>query len=229
MDYPISTCLEESPIYQAVIKGKIDDVRSSLAHKVFSWDWADDDEDDYIFRNSLNKAVEIDRSDIVAILLQAHFGDNGYDKRNWKPWYVTEALETAARLGRQEIVRQVLETEQDNIRNISNALDSGVWSRNITILQMLMDAGASPNAITDWGTPLIAATSAGDLNVVKFLIEAGADPNKGVDMKGYCSPLLSAAFEGHQDIFDYLLPFVTDEEEIEVAQEYVSIKNTDNC
>jgi ankyrin repeat protein len=228
MNYPIQKILEESPIYQAVIQGKIDNIRANLAHKVFSWDWADDDEDDYIFRNSLNKAIEIDRPDILAIMLQANFGNNEYG--SWKCWYIAEALETAARLGRQEIVRQILETEQDNIRNISNALANGVWSKNISILQMLMDAGASPNARTDWGgTPLIAAASTGDLKVVKFLIEAGADPGQWVDMDGYCSPLLSAAFDGHQDIFDYILPFVTDEWEIKTAREYLSIKNTDVC
>jgi ankyrin repeat protein len=229
MDHAIPTFLEESPIYQAVIKGKIDDVRSSLTHKVFSWDWADDDEDDYIFRESLNKAIEIDRPDIVAIMLQANFGKNEYDRGNWKPWYVAEALETAAFLGRQEIVKQLLTIEKDNIHNISNALANGVWSKNIAILQMLMDAGASPNARTDCGTPLIVAASTGDLKIVKFLIEAGADPHKWVDMDGYCSPLLSAAFEGDRDIFEYLLPFVTDEWEIKTAREYLSIKNTDIC
>jgi ankyrin repeat protein len=227
MDYPIPTFLEESPIYQAVIKGKIDDVRSSLAHKVFSWDWADDDEDDYIFRKSLNKAIEIDRPDILAVMLQANFGNNEYG--SWKRWYVAEALETAAFLGRQEIVKQLLTIEKDNIHNISNALANGVWSKNITILQMLMDAGASPNARTDWGTPFISAAQAGDLKIIQFLVEVGADPSKWVDMDGYCSPLISAASEGHQDIFEYLLPFITDEEEIEAAREYLSIKNTDAC
>jgi hypothetical protein len=47
MDYLIPKILEESPIYQAVIKDKIDDVRSSLAHKVVSWDWADNELEKY--------------------------------------------------------------------------------------------------------------------------------------------------------------------------------------
>lgn len=90
-----------------------------------------------------------------------------------------------------------------------------------------MDAGASPNAITDWGTPLIAAASTGDLKLVKFLIDAGADPNKSVDMDGYCSPLMSAAFDGHQDIFEYLLHFVPNEDEIKAAHECLQISKID--
>jgi Ankyrin repeats (3 copies) len=224
MNYPIPAFLEESQIYRAVIQGKIDDLRSSLDDRIFSWDWADDDEDDYIFRKSLRKAIEIDRPDILAVMLQANFGQNDYARGTWKPWYVAEATEAAAFIGNQEIVKQLLETEKDNIHNISNALANGVWSGNIIMLQMLIDAGASPNARTEWGTPLMAAAQAGDLKIVKFLLEAGADPNKWVDMDGYCSPLLSAALEGHKDIFDYLLPSIINEDEITTAQEYPAMK-----
>ncbi len=225
----IPTFLEESQIYKAVIQGKIDDVRSSLEGKVFSRDWSDDDEDDYIFIKSLIKAIEIDRPDILVIMLQANFESNEYDRGTWKPWYVAEAIETAAFIGNQQIVRQLLETERDNIHNISNALDYAMWNRNTIILQMLMDAGASPNARTEYGTTLIAAAQAEDLKIVKFLIESGADPNKWVDMDGYCSPLLSAALEGHKDIFDYLLPFITDEDEINTAYEYSAMKIENNA
>jgi Ankyrin repeats (3 copies) len=224
MNDPIPAFLEESPIYRAVIQGEIDDVRASLEDRVFSWDWADDDEDDYIFKESLRKAIESDRRDILEVMMQASFGHNEYDRGTWKPWYVADALETAARLGKEEIVTQILATERDNIHAISNALDNGVWSHNLHILQMLLDAGASPNARTEYGTPLIAAAQAGDLKIVKFLIEAGADPNKWVDMDGYFSPLLTAASEGHKDIFDYLLPLIINGDEIDVAREYPAMK-----
>jgi hypothetical protein len=137
--------LEGSPLYKSVIQGKVDDVRSSLTNKVFSWDFGDNDEDDYIFRCALRKAIELNRQDIVVVMLQAHFGDNVYGAGNWRPTYIAEALETAARLGKQEIVRQLLDTEKDNIRKISNALTNGVWSRNLQILKMLIDAGAILN------------------------------------------------------------------------------------
>lgn len=212
--------LEDSPLYKSVIKGNVDGVRTNLDNKIFNWDIADDDEDDYIFRNSLKKAIELNLKDIVGVMLQAHFGD--YEFGNWKRRYVAEALETAARLGSQEIVQQIVATEKDNIRTISNALAHGVWSRNLQILKILVDAGASSNCETDWGTPLIAAACTGDLKVVQFLIEAGADAKMWVDMDGYASPLMAAADEGDEEIFEYLLPLVTDKEEIEAARKALS-------
>ena len=219
MNYELPTFLKESPIYKAVIRGNVDDVRSSLANKIFSWDMAEWDEDDYIFRQALNKAIELNYIDIVSAMLQAHFGENDYYRKSWKPWYVSEALNTAALLGRDKIVHQILEIDNDNIHKISDALAHGVWSSNIQILQMLMDAGASPNCETEWGTPLIAAARTGNLKIVQFLVEAGADPSKWVDMDGYESPLSAAAYEGHEHIFEYLLPSVADEEEIIFAKE----------
>lgn len=217
----MSNDLEDSTLYKAVIQNRINDVRVSLANKVFSWDLADDDYDDYIFRQSLEKAIEIDRREIVILMLRARFGEKDYGLGNWKSHYVAEALETAARLGKKEIVKQLIETEIDNIHNISNALAHGVWSQNLHILGMLIDAGASSNCETTWGTPLIAAARTGNLNVVRFLLEAGADPNMWVDLDGYASPLLSVAYEGHEEVFEYLLPLVTNEEEIEAAKEKI--------
>lgn len=218
MHYKPPDFVEESPIYQAVIQGKSENVRLSLADKVFSWDMAEQDEDDYIFRQALNKAIELNYLDVVSAMLQAHFGENSHYRRSWKPWYVAEALNTAALLGRDKIVYQILETDKDNIHEISDALAHSVWSHNIQIIQMLVDAGANPNCETRWGTPMIAAARTGDLEIVQFLIEAGADPSKWVDMDGYESPLSAAAYAGHEHIFEYLLPSVTDESEIDAAK-----------
>jgi ankyrin repeat protein len=219
MNYELPTFLKESSIYKAVVRGDVDDVRLSLANKIFSWDMAEWDEDDYIFRQALNKAIELNYLDVVSAMLQSQFGENEYYRTSWKPWYVSEALNTAALLGRDKIVHHILAIDKDNIHKISDALAHGAWSCNIQILQMLMDAGASPNCETEWGTPLIAAARTGDLEIVKFLIKAGADPSKWVDMDGYASPLFAAAYEGHEHIFEYLLPSVTDESEIRYAKE----------
>jgi ankyrin repeat protein len=61
---------------------------------------------------------------------------------------------------------------KDNIRKISNALTHAVWSRNLQILRMLIDAGASLNFETEGTTPLIAAARTGDLGVVQFLVRS---------------------------------------------------------
>jgi ankyrin repeat protein len=219
MNYELPTFVKESPIYQAAIQCDVENVRSSLANKIFSWDMAEWDEDDYIFRQALNKAIELNYLDVVSAMFQAPFGKNDYYRRSWKPWYVSEALNTAALLGRDKIVHQILVVEQNNIHNISDALAHGVWSRNIQIMQMLIDGGASPNGETTWGTPMIAAARTGNLEIVQFMIKAGADPSKWVDMDGYASPLFAAAYEGHEHIFEYLLPSVTDESAIRYAKE----------
>ncbi|MBD1913769.1 MULTISPECIES: ankyrin repeat domain-containing protein [unclassified Leptolyngbya] len=210
--------LEGSPLYKAVIQRKIDGVRSSLANKVFSWDFADNDEDDYIFRRTLKEAIEFDQQDTLEVMLQAHFGDTEYGDGNSKPYYITEALETAAWLGKQNIVAWLLETEKANIHNISNALAYGTWSKNLQILQLLIDAGANPNYETEWGIPLIAAARTGDLRVVQFLIEASADPNMEIETDGFSSPLVAAAYEGYEKVCEYLLPLTVDEEAIEFVR-----------
>lgn len=140
------------------------------------------------------------------------------NSENYKNRYFEEALEIAARLGKLAIVQQILATQKDKIRSLSNALAHGVWSRDIKIIQTLIEAGASLNCRTEWGTPLIAAARTGDIRIVSYLVEAGADPNMWVDDSGYSSPLLEAVYQGHQEVCDYLLPLTTNREDVEYAQ-----------
>ncbi|BAZ00521.1 hypothetical protein NIES37_45130 [Tolypothrix tenuis PCC 7101] len=132
--------------------------------------------------------------------------------------YFQEALEMAARLGRLNIVQQILAIQKFDGHSLSNALAHGVWSKDIKIVEVLIAAGAYLNLRTDWGTPLIAAARADEVRIVRYLVEAGADPNLWIDYDGYMSPLSVAVYEGYQEICDYLLPLITDLEEIEYAE-----------
>jgi ankyrin repeat protein len=214
--------LKNCLLYKSIVQGKIADVSSSLKDKVFGWDFDDENEDHYIFRKSLQKAIELNNKDIVQVMLQSNFGESEFGFGNSKPQYVAEALEVAARLGKKDIVKNILEFEKDYIRKITNALAHAAWSNNISILQMLIDAGASPDLETEWGTPLIAAVQSGNIKAVKFLVEVGADPNKSVDMDGHRSPLLAAATTGKKEICAYLIPLVYDKEEIRIAENLIS-------
>ncbi|WP_449418116.1 ankyrin repeat domain-containing protein [Phormidium nigroviride] len=156
--------------------------------------------------------------ELKLILVQAITANSEHYKKH----YFQEALETAASLGKLAIVQQILATEKDKIRSLSNALAHGVWSRDIKIIQALIEAGASLNCRTEWGTPLIAAARTGDIRIIHYLIEAGADPNMWIDDGGYMSPLFAAVYEGHQEACDYLLPLITNREEIECAQRELS-------
>lgn len=134
--------------------------------------------------------------------------------------YFREALEIAARLGRLEIVQRIFELETFSNKSLSQILAYGVWSGDLRIVQILVNAGAILNIQTEYyGTPLIAAARAGNLSIVQYLVEAGADPNMWIDDSGYRSPLCSAVYEGHEDICEYLLPLVSDSEEIAYARE----------
>lgn len=140
------------------------------------------------------------------------------NSETYKTRYFEEALLTAARLGKLAIVQQILATKKYQCRSLSNALAHGVWSRDINIIETLLETGAALNCHTDWGTPLIAAVRIGDIRIVRYLVEAGADPNMWIDDYGYRSPLEQAVYEGHQEVCDYLLPLITNQEEIEYAQ-----------
>jgi len=62
------------------------------------------------------------------------------------------------------------------------------------------EPSAYPNA-----TPLIAASSRGNLNIVKVLIENGADVNLGFSEGYYGTPIFAAVSEGHAEIVSLLL------------------------
>lgn len=207
--------VERTALYKAVTQGDLDQVRSLILGKTFIWDISDYDMDAYTFKHALVRAVELDHKETVQIMLSATFACNKFG--SWKPHYVAEVLEKAAKFGRLGIVQQILTTEKDNCRRISEALAYGVWSHNLQVLQNLIDAGANPNCeVSYWGTPLVAAVAAGSLEVVKYLVESGADPNVQVVRNGcYVSALSTAVRDGKREIVDYLLPLITNPEDIE--------------
>ncbi|MBD2200082.1 MULTISPECIES: ankyrin repeat domain-containing protein [Calothrix] len=137
---------------------------------------------------------------------------------NYKIRYFQEALEMAARLGRVNIVQQILAIQKFDGHSLSNTLAHGVWSKDIKIVEVLIAAGAYLNLRTDWGPPLIAAARTGEVRIVRYLVEAGADPNLWIDYDGYMSPLSVAVYEGNQEVCEYLLPLITDSQEIEYAE-----------
>ncbi|MBE9210413.1 ankyrin repeat domain-containing protein [Nostoc sp. LEGE 06077] len=137
---------------------------------------------------------------------------------NYKTRYFKEALEMAASLGRLNIVQQILALQKFDIHALSNAVAYGVWSRDIKILEVLIEAGAYLNCRTEWGTPLIAAARTGEVRIVRYLVETGADPNLWIDYDGYMSPLSAAVYGGYQEVCDYLRPLITDPQELDYAQ-----------
>lgn len=79
---------------------------------------------------------------------------------------------------------------------------AGSWSEDVSEVQKLIKAGASPNFSDGKKTALIAACLQGHVNTVKELIRAGAKVNLSEENK---TPLIVACNEGHMDIVVQLI------------------------
>ncbi|MGB7522410.1 MAG: ankyrin repeat domain-containing protein [Spirulinaceae cyanobacterium] len=100
---------------------------------------------------------------------------------------------------------------------------------NIDIVSMLLEAGADVNLVpkrnTDEPSALMLAAQEGHFEVVKVLVEAGADINMLRDGPDYA--LLSAASNGHEDIFNFLYPLTAPElrsEALEILPEGIKMR-----
>jgi ankyrin repeat protein len=118
------------------------------------------------------------------------------------------ALRTAAASGYQAVVEVLLAHKADvnaTDNNQENSpLEMAVINDHVKILQMLLAAGANPNAATKDGvTPLQLAAQRGDLAVIKMLLTAGANPNAG-DKYGR-PPLFFAVTSGSEESVKLLL------------------------
>lgn len=110
-------------------------------------------------------------------------------------------LMLAARLGRADVVRTLLEAGAEvDARNASDLapLAYGVASLDLDVVRTLLESGADPNGLYEGGasTPLFFAASALDAGVIRLLVEFGADPE---DDRCEKKPLLKLMFAGVRD------------------------------
>lgn len=129
------------------------------------------------------------------------------------------ALVEASEKGFIEIVRLLISSgvnlDRERVLARGNALRQAAWEGHDEIVRLLLKAGANvrldPENYRD-ETALILAVQEGHFNVVKTLVEAGANVNE-IRIGKYA--LLSAALEGYEEIFNYLLPLTN----VELIQE----------
>ncbi len=115
------------------------------------------------------------------------------------------ALEIAIERGQAESVKLLLEAGADpnyfTVASGSPPLIDAAAECSIEIAKLLIKAGAEINC--EDGSALAIAARNGCLEIVKMLVEANADLN--IYTETY-SPLLSAIIQGHQKVFEYLVP-----------------------
>lgn len=170
-------------------------------------------------------------------------------KNNFEPNKGDLELQEAIYAGNVAKVQQIIASGTDvnraNWLEGVTPLEIAVESKNLQIVQVLLEAGAHPDfgvssdpltcaarkGLADIAAMLIQAgakisiengsalnTAAGNghIAVVRLLIEAGANVNP--DSENDCSPLFFAASEGHQEVFNYLTHLANPEQRRE-AQE----------
>src|SRR5207244_5543504 len=86
-----------------------------------------------------------------------------------------------------------------------NALHEAATLGDVAMMEILLKAGADPNAAYGAGeTPLMLASRTGNLNAVKLLIDRGANVNNADEFKGYTA-LMFAATENQPEVARLLI------------------------
>jgi ankyrin repeat protein len=79
-------------------------------------------------------------------------------------------------------------------------------TKNVDVIDVLLDAGANPNAMDSMGdTPVNTAIWEGNIEVVRLLLRRGADPNLKPKSKAHNPPLLIAAMAGKSEMVKLLI------------------------
>jgi ankyrin repeat protein len=122
---------------------------------------------------------DVDR--LLELITESRSAANAWSKDGFTP------LQLASFFGQTEAVRALLANEAD-VRPASrndmrvHALNSAVAGGHRDVAQLLLDAGADPNAPQQKGwTPLMSAAANGDAETAELLLERGADPNAEAD------------------------------------------------
>jgi ankyrin repeat protein len=133
---------------------------------------------------------------------EADVGDEDVDKR------YGDILLGLSRIGVYQLIPALLEMGADpnyKGRDGDTPLIVASMESNYGVVDKLVRAGARPNVQGKNGTPLLAAVTGGDRDMVRLLLEAGADPNSGLGVDGASTALLAASSRGHSGVVKLLL------------------------
>ncbi|GAB4204305.1 MAG: hypothetical protein Fur006_59340 [Coleofasciculaceae cyanobacterium] len=211
---------ENKILYEAVACEDILTVQELIADRinVYQLAYGEWDESWKDFITPLEKAVQLGNKEILQVLLTA-----GAKFPYWQEEYLGRALKIASYFGNLELVQHLLQTGSKNQKQMATrTLAFALKKEHSNIARALIEVGADLNWKSEWGRPVEVAASSGNINLVKLLVEAGADVNAVRDEPPYIGSLGIAANCGHQEVFDYLFPLVSDPEEREYAQKEIT-------
>lgn len=132
------------------------------------------------------------------------FLENGFNRN---VFLEDGSLMSAAVNNYAEVARYLINQGKDiNMHDSSSsmtALRMAAQMHSAECVELLCNMGADTEAESDYGTALLGAVSAGDLEIVKILVNHGANVNY-VNNDG-STPYEMAVYKGYEDIAEYLL------------------------
>ncbi len=169
-------------------------------------DFLEPEERDYLFDEAIRTGNSVKVGEMIAFGADIHQGAATGD---------ITALDVAVEEGHSEVVRVLLEAGACPNTGLygDNALASAASRGYTEIARMLILAGAKVSTVSC--TILQVAAVAGHLEIVRLLVETGANVNLYGDEEAL--PIMWAAKEGHQAVFEYLAP-LTDPEQRKEAE-----------
>jgi hypothetical protein len=165
----------------------------------------------------LEKAVATQDIEIVELILET-----GRYLPNWCTC-LAAGLEAAIALKSMEMASLLLLYGADPSKAFSEdaPLIHAVLGNDFELVNLLLAKGAfvDPES-SDNMTPLLFASMYGHLEIVKLLINAGANANH-IPTNPPHGALSCAVLSGHTEVYEYLLMFVSNQEEISFAKEKI--------
>jgi ankyrin repeat protein len=170
----------------------------------------------------IERAARTKNIDLVRVIANAG--------KNLPRWSIclAAALVAAVEIGDKDMVLILLSAGADPSTSFSEEIPlvSAVGRNDIEMVKLLLAKGAFVDPITTGSliTPLLYAAMYNRLEIVEILVNAGADVN-------FISPdsnegaLAKAALHGCYKVYEYLLPLISNQNEIEFARKVHSTKN----
>ncbi|KAI9134977.1 ankyrin repeat domain-containing protein [Acaryochloris sp. CCMEE 5410] len=216
-----------SQLFEAICAGNIAMVKTLLESGV---DCNSPSHEYYTYEREwspLIMAIVYDRSDIVQVLIQAGADCLSFYNLSDRPESLLTseieaqldelnvsctALYTAVGFGNPSIVQMLLDAGAvvDNGDGNNTPLNLAIGQQNLAVIQQLISAGNDINIdMEDGERAVMTAANTGNLEIVKTLVDAGAELNTYSQGE---SALSLAAQGGHEEVYNYLLPLVSQED-----------------